>query len=49
MDIQWATQDYLYDPLWTRIGPYLIGIAAGYIFAKIQRKWKANKVINAQF
>ncbi|XP_044001011.1 nose resistant to fluoxetine protein 6-like, partial [Aphidius gifuensis] len=44
MDIQWATQDYLYDPPWMRIGPYLIGIAAGYIFAKIQRKWKANKI-----
>lgn len=44
MDSLWDTKDYLYMSPFARIGPYLIGLAAAYLFVRINYKWNANKV-----
>ncbi|XP_043276654.1 nose resistant to fluoxetine protein 6-like isoform X2 [Venturia canescens] len=40
-----AHYESLYDKPWTRIGPYLIGMAAGWYLCKIECKLKMNKIV----
>lgn len=39
-----AHYESLYDKPWTRIGPYLIGMATGWYLFKIKCKLRLNKV-----
>ena len=39
-----ALFDKIYDKPWTRLGPYLIGMAVGYFLFKIDCKVKMSKV-----
>ncbi|XP_044594751.1 nose resistant to fluoxetine protein 6-like isoform X2 [Cotesia glomerata] len=38
LDQLWNLMDVVYSPPWMRIGPYLIGIVAGYILTKLKGK-----------
>ena len=39
-----AHYESLYDKPWTRIGPYLIGMATGWYLFKVNCKIRMNKV-----
>ena len=41
--------DDLYDKPWTRIGPYVIGVYAGYILYRTSCKIRIPKVINREW
>ena len=41
-----ALFDKIYDKPWTRLGPYLIGMAAGWLLFKTNCQLKMSKVIN---
>lgn len=38
--------DILYDPPWTRIGPYIIGMMTAYIIIKLNNRLHLHKVLN---
>lgn len=44
-----ALFDKIYDKPWTRLGPYLIGMAVGYILFKTDCKMKMSKVSESFF
>lgn len=44
LDDPLALFDKIYDKPWTRLGPYLIGMAAGWILFKTDCKIKMSKV-----
>ncbi|XP_046739404.1 nose resistant to fluoxetine protein 6-like isoform X2 [Diprion similis] len=43
MDAQYNMLDILYDPPWTRIGPYIIGVGTAYILIKLNKKLDVKK------
>nr|XP_050859870.1 nose resistant to fluoxetine protein 6-like isoform X1 [Vespula vulgaris]XP_050859871.1 nose resistant to fluoxetine protein 6-like isoform X1 [Vespula vulgaris]XP_050859872.1 nose resistant to fluoxetine protein 6-like isoform X1 [Vespula vulgaris]XP_050859873.1 nose resistant to fluoxetine protein 6-like isoform X1 [Vespula vulgaris]XP_050859874.1 nose resistant to fluoxetine protein 6-like isoform X1 [Vespula vulgaris]XP_050859875.1 nose resistant to fluoxetine protein 6-like isoform X1 len=47
MDQQYHLLDILYDPPWTRIGPYIVGMVTGYIVIKLNNElqWKKKTII----
>ncbi|XP_043275242.1 nose resistant to fluoxetine protein 6-like isoform X2 [Venturia canescens] len=38
MDQQYHMLDLLYDPPWTRIGPYIVGIITAYVLVRLKNK-----------
>ncbi|KAL2718957.1 nose resistant to fluoxetine protein 6-like isoform X1 [Vespula squamosa] len=47
MDQQYHLLDVLYDPPWTRIGPYIVGMITGYIVIKLNNelRWKKKIIV----
>ena len=45
MDAQYAFLDILYDPPWTRIGPYIVGVITGYILLKLNNELLLRTVV----
>ncbi|XP_071442364.1 nose resistant to fluoxetine protein 6-like [Hetaerina americana] len=43
LDEQLAMLNVLYDPPWTRVGPYLIGMCTGYLVVKLNGKLNISK------
>lgn len=48
LDIQYSTIDYLYTPTYTRIGPYFVGVYAGWFLSQYERKLNISKVTNTR-
>lgn len=44
LDEQYRLVEVLYDPPWTRIGPYIIGMITAYILLKLDKKLVLKKV-----
>ena len=44
MDQQYHMLDLLYDPPWTRIGPYIVGIVTAYILVRLNNTLILRKV-----
>ncbi|KAG8225572.1 hypothetical protein J437_LFUL002089 [Ladona fulva] len=43
LDEQLAMLNILYDPPWTRVGPYLIGMCTGYLIVRLRGKLNISK------
>lgn len=44
MDNQFNMLDLLYDPPWTRIGPYIIGMMTAIILVRLDKKLEIQRV-----